>query len=295
MVDDPVKWYDDIADDYAAKMRGEDESHIGRLATILHRNRLEKVMGLMPTGRSLRILDFGCGSGEFLIQLAKAGHHCVGVDTSPKLIQAAREMAAREGVTVDFIVGDVRAIPDGPFDVITALSVILFLTTQEEDLLFSRAREVLSPGGFVLANFYNRLLDIATANRFTRAFFRAALDKSGFDAERTREIDRAIEDVLPQSHDAPSYQTPTMRDATIVRGRHPFHIQREVQAHGFAIERFIFTRYHLVPPHVAERPENIDLYRHQVQFWEDAETAEYGPVLASNMIIRMTPHRHSGE
>jgi len=80
-------------------------------------------LGTLPeTVRKLheggRALDFGCGSGRVCIALAKAFPHAgiVGVDLDTASIRRAQEAAKREGVTVDFRVGDP---PAGGYDLVT--------------------------------------------------------------------------------------------------------------------------------------------------------------------------------
>jgi SAM-dependent methyltransferase len=288
MLKNPINSYDSISDDYRNKVRGRDETHKGRLASTLHTNRFNQVMGMIPK-KKLHVLDFGCGSGEFLVSLAKAGHSGVGIDTSPNLIADALSLRDETQSNCDFIVGNAYSIPEGKYDLIVALSVILFMTEDEERKLYEFAIANLAPDGVLIANYYNSLIDISTANRFTRRFCCDAMKRSGFPLGRMGSIDSQIEQVLPHSLASAEYQTDTMRDSTTIRGRHPFHIERELSSYGFLVEKFIFTRYHLVPPYIAEKPENFDLYQHQVQFVEDATSAEYGPVMASNMIIRMRP------
>jgi 2-polyprenyl-3-methyl-5-hydroxy-6-metoxy-1,4-benzoquinol methylase len=63
-------------------------------------------------------LDFGCGSGRVCIALAKAfpAARISGVDVHAASIERAREAAQREGVEVDFRVGEPAA---GPYDLVT--------------------------------------------------------------------------------------------------------------------------------------------------------------------------------
>jgi ubiquinone/menaquinone biosynthesis C-methylase UbiE len=46
------------------------------------------------------VLELGCGSGRVLVPLARAGHHVVGVDTSPHMLALAREKLATEAPEV---------------------------------------------------------------------------------------------------------------------------------------------------------------------------------------------------
>lgn len=65
-----------------------------------------------------KALDFGCGSGRVCIALAKAFPQAriSGVDVDASSIHRAGEAAQREGVKVDFRVGEP---PAGPYDLIT--------------------------------------------------------------------------------------------------------------------------------------------------------------------------------
>ena len=65
-----------------------------------------------------RALDFGCGSGRVAIALAKAFPEAKisGVDVHAESIERAREAAKREGVKVDFRVGEPAP---GPYDLVT--------------------------------------------------------------------------------------------------------------------------------------------------------------------------------
>jgi 2-polyprenyl-3-methyl-5-hydroxy-6-metoxy-1,4-benzoquinol methylase len=74
-------------------------------------------------GRS--VLDVGCGSGRYCIAFAAAGAaRVVGVDFAPAMIEIARGHAQRAGVAerCEFRAGTFPdAVPDGPFDVSTAM------------------------------------------------------------------------------------------------------------------------------------------------------------------------------
>jgi SAM-dependent methyltransferase len=69
---------------------------------------------LDPT-RPVRVVDVGCGIGYTLRWLAASGAlgpgvALVGVDLNGTLIDAARSLADREGLDVEFVVGDARAV-----------------------------------------------------------------------------------------------------------------------------------------------------------------------------------------
>ncbi|MBO3102318.1 class I SAM-dependent methyltransferase [Cellulomonas fengjieae] len=60
------------------------------------------------------ILDLGCGTGILTVTFARPGRTVVGIDPSPAMLAYA---AGRPGgADVDWVLGDSRDIPGGPFD-----------------------------------------------------------------------------------------------------------------------------------------------------------------------------------
>src|SRR5262245_47196498 len=57
------------------------------------------------------LLDAGCGTGRYAVELARRGYAVEGVDQSPELIEIARQSLGRHGNSVSFRVGDLLALP----------------------------------------------------------------------------------------------------------------------------------------------------------------------------------------
>lgn len=94
-------------------------------------------------GAGTRVLDVGCGGGEFLELAALQGAHVTGVDPSRGMVgRASRRVPSadvREGTAEEL------PFPDGSFDVVTACNVLQFTGDPEEAL--AEAARVLVPGG----------------------------------------------------------------------------------------------------------------------------------------------------
>ena len=97
---------------------------------------------LVPEPRG-RTLELGCGEGRVVRDLAERGHSVVGVDASPTLVAAARELDP----TGEYLVGDAAALPfeDGSFDLAVAYNSLMDLDDLETTV--SEVWRVLRGGG----------------------------------------------------------------------------------------------------------------------------------------------------
>jgi 2-polyprenyl-3-methyl-5-hydroxy-6-metoxy-1,4-benzoquinol methylase len=56
------------------------------------------------------VLDLGCGSGIWAVELAKRGWQVTGVDSVPKALRRARDRASQAGVEMRLLEGDVTKL-----------------------------------------------------------------------------------------------------------------------------------------------------------------------------------------
>lgn len=100
-----------------------------------------------------RVLDFGCGTGQQTLALAREGAtHVCGVDINAALLETARTLAAQapEGDRVSFVLG-AESLPDGSFDMILSQNSMEHFPDPVGVL--RTMRRLLRPGGRVLITF----------------------------------------------------------------------------------------------------------------------------------------------
>ena len=95
-------------------------------------------------------LDVGCGEGRNAVWLAKQGWSVTGVDFSDVGLDKARRLAEAEGVSVEWVLADVRTYQPavGAHDLVVVL--YLHLPEAERRRVHAQAASALRPGGMLL-------------------------------------------------------------------------------------------------------------------------------------------------
>jgi SAM-dependent methyltransferase len=125
------------SDDYARFRRGYPESFFRRLSAL--------EVGVPEE----RVLDLGTGTGVLARALARRGCEVVGVDISEGQVEAAKRLAAEEGLVAEFHVAPAEdtGFPDASFDLITASQCWLYFDAARA---ISEVLRLLAPGGRLL-------------------------------------------------------------------------------------------------------------------------------------------------
>ena len=103
-----------------------------------------------------RILDFGCGTGQMSLYLARGCRLIVGADLTRASLERGGEAARRFQVDqVDFVETDLHfpGLRDGAFDVVYSSGVLHH--TPNPRAAFARLVRLVRPGGMIVLGLYN--------------------------------------------------------------------------------------------------------------------------------------------
>lgn len=195
----------------------------------------EVLLDAVAPGPGMTLLDVACGTGNVALAAAARGAVVTGVDASPRLVEAARARAAREGADARFLVGDAGALPtpDAAFDATVSAFGVIFA-----DDPAAAAGEMLRatrPGGCVALTSWRASGPIFAAGRILReslpagegpparwddpAWVRALLEAQGTRDVRIEEEAIAFTAASPESWLAEQEEHhPAWRGARAARG-----------------------------------------------------------------------------
>jgi ubiquinone/menaquinone biosynthesis C-methylase UbiE len=128
------------------------------------------------------ILELACGTGRVAIPLAREGSRVTGIDISDAMLAEAREKAAREGVHVEWVKGDVR-----DFDLGKRFGLVIFpanaflhlLRPEDLEACLACVRRYLKPSGRFIVDVFVPNLEILCRKPDVRYFFAEYADPEG--------------------------------------------------------------------------------------------------------------------
>ena len=149
---------------------------------------------------ALRYLEAGCGTGHFLVGVAKAHPNwdCYGLDLSGASLEIARQLGERHGAKVTLARGsylDPLPFSGGPFDIISAMGTIHH--AEDPVAALKNLRTHLADDGWLAMHLYGRRLD---SEKFDIKEMLSILEPDLFSHERRYDLYRELMDHRRTSH-----------------------------------------------------------------------------------------------
>jgi len=147
--------------------------------------------------RGARLLEVGCGMGTDLLQFARGGAYCTGIDLTPRSVEITRHRFKLYGAEADFMISDAEHLPfrDASFDVVYSNGVLHH--TPDTEGAVREVHRVLRPGGVAKVMLYHR----NSLNYWVEIVLRRGL--LGFEFLRGRSAEEIMSRVIEFSeHDA---------------------------------------------------------------------------------------------
>jgi ubiquinone/menaquinone biosynthesis C-methylase UbiE len=116
---------------------------------------MPEVMGFNEF-KGKRLLEVGCGMGTDLLQFARGGALCTGVDLTPRSVEISSLHFGLYDMRADFVLGDGERLPfaDESFDVVYCNRVLHH--TPDTAPAVREVHRVLRPGGLARVMLYHR-------------------------------------------------------------------------------------------------------------------------------------------
>ncbi|KKM10317.1 hypothetical protein SY88_14540 [Clostridiales bacterium PH28_bin88] len=117
---------------------------MGRLVDEIEK---EMVYELLLPEPGMRLLDLGCGTGNYALELARRGLKVTGIDISAAMLAEARRKAAEAGLDLELVEGDIHRIKLEPesFDLVLSVTALEFFPQPAQVL--EKAFKALKTGG----------------------------------------------------------------------------------------------------------------------------------------------------
>ena len=114
---------------------------------IVDRIEKEALYAYLQPHKGLKLLDIGCGTGQYALELAGLGLEVNGIDISAAMLSQAQAKTEKAGLTVDLRVGDALKLPFGEqtFDLVLSVTALEFVPALPAAL--QEAFRVLKAGG----------------------------------------------------------------------------------------------------------------------------------------------------
>jgi ubiquinone/menaquinone biosynthesis C-methylase UbiE len=126
------------------------------LGSAIDRWEKEITWRLARPAKGEKVLDIGTGTANYLLELARLGLDCAGLDVGSGMLLRAREKAAREALSLKLCVAKAEALPfkTARFDLVLSVTAFEFFTDPARAV--AEMCRVCRPGGRIVVGVLNK-------------------------------------------------------------------------------------------------------------------------------------------
>ena len=150
------------------------------IGALVRKYEADLILDLLKPGRGETILDAGCGTGVFTLDLLASGAHVIGLDISLPMLRRLREKAGRTPLQI--VLGDILHLPFSGnfFDRVVSVTALEFI--EDGQGAVRELFRVTKGGGSIVVATLNSLSPWASRRKFeaqkkqsifTKAIFRS--------------------------------------------------------------------------------------------------------------------------
>ncbi len=100
-----------------------------------------------------RVLDFGCGLGNFAVAAARQGCSVLALDASPTAVSHLRQLANNHGLPIEVGMADLRDYPlTEEFDTVVSIGLLMFFDCDTAFRRLADLQQSVRPGGLAAIN-----------------------------------------------------------------------------------------------------------------------------------------------
>jgi ubiquinone biosynthesis O-methyltransferase len=137
--------FDNVASEYDAWYTDKKGSFVDKVETDL-------AFKMITVEKGMKILDVGCGTGNFSIKLAKLGCSVIGIDISDNMLQIAQNKAEVENLDIQFLHMNLNDLNfnENKFDAVFSMAAFEFVDDEDAPKALEGMLKVVKNGGQVL-------------------------------------------------------------------------------------------------------------------------------------------------